>query len=67
MLDDCAKYHHQYGAFLCVRVQVQNLGEPAPVVTSFAKHPGYGHLFNSDEKFNVTVNPQFQQECISLP
>jgi hypothetical protein len=28
------------GVFLCVRVQVQNLGEPGPVVTSFAKHPG---------------------------
>jgi hypothetical protein len=34
MLDYCAEYHHQYGAFLCVRVQVQNLGEPGPVVTS---------------------------------
>jgi hypothetical protein len=62
MLDHRAEYHHQYGAFLCVRVQVQNLGEPGPVVTSFAKHP--------DEKFNVTVNPvnpQFHQACISLP
>jgi hypothetical protein len=61
MLDYCAEYHHQYGAFLCVRVHVQNLGEPGPVVTSFAKRPGYGHPFISDGKFNVTVNPQFHQ------
>ncbi len=67
MLDHHAEYHHQYGAFLCVRVQVQNPGEPGPVVTSFAKHPDYGHPFISDGKFNVTVNPQFHQACISLP
>ncbi len=67
MLDHRAEYHHQYGAFLCVRIQVQNLGEPGPVVTSFAKHPGYGHPFISEEKSNVTVNPQFHQACISLP
>jgi hypothetical protein len=66
MLDHFAEYHHQYGAVLCVRVQVQNLGEPGPVVTSFAKHPGYGRPFISDEKFNVTVNPRFHQACISL-
>jgi hypothetical protein len=57
MLDHCAEYHHQYGFFLCVRVQVQNLGELGPVVILFAKHPGYGHPFISDEKFNVTINP----------
>jgi hypothetical protein len=48
-------------------IKVQNLGEPGPVVTSFAKRPGYGHPFISDGKFNVTVNPQFHQACISLP
>jgi hypothetical protein len=49
---------------LLKEIKVQNLGEPGPVVTSFAKHPGYGHPFISDEKFNVTVNPvnpQFHQ------
>ncbi|KAH8935860.1 hypothetical protein BDL97_17G052400 [Sphagnum fallax] len=43
--------------------EIKNLGEPGPVATSFAKHPGYGHPFISDEKFNVTVNPQFHQAC----
>jgi hypothetical protein len=46
---------------LVKEIKVQNLGEPGPVVTSFAKHPGYGHPFISDEKFNVTVNPRFHQ------
>jgi hypothetical protein len=55
MLDHRAEYYYQYVAFLCVGLQVQNLGEPGPVVTSFAKHPGYGHPSISDEKFNVTV------------
>jgi hypothetical protein len=67
MLNPRPEYHHQDGAFLCVRVQVQNLGEPGPVVTSFAKHPGYAHPFISDEKFNVTVTTQFHKACISLP
>ncbi|CAK9882126.1 unnamed protein product [Sphagnum jensenii] len=53
-------------ALLVKVIKVQNLGEPGPVVTSFAKHPGYGHPFISDEKFDVTVNPQFHQACISL-
>jgi hypothetical protein len=52
---------------LVKEIKVQNLGEPGPVVTSFTKHPGYGHPFISDEKFNVTINPQFHQACISLP
>jgi hypothetical protein len=52
---------------LVKEIKVQNLGEPGPVVTSFAKHPGYGHPFISDEKFNMTVNSQFHQACISLP
>ncbi|CAK9235587.1 unnamed protein product [Sphagnum troendelagicum] len=43
--------------------EIKNLGEPGPVVTSFAKRPGYGHPFISDGKFNVTVNPQFHQAC----
>jgi hypothetical protein len=52
---------------LVKEIKVQNPGEPGPVVTSFAKHPDYGHPFISDGKFNVTVNPQFHQACISLP
>jgi len=48
-------------ALLVKEIKVQNLGEPGPVVTSFAKHPGYGHPFISDEKFDVTVNPQIHQ------
>ncbi|CAM6038561.1 unnamed protein product [Sphagnum compactum] len=46
---------------LVKEIKVHNLGDPGPVVTPFARHPGYGHPFNSDEKFNVTVNPQFHQ------
>jgi hypothetical protein len=66
MLDHRVEYHHQYVVFVCVRVHVQNLGKPSPIVSSFAKHAGYGHPFILDEKFNVTINPQFHQAYISL-
>jgi hypothetical protein len=56
-----AKSGIDFYSFIGFFVIVQNLGEPGPVVTSFAKHPGYGHPFISDEKFHVTVNPLFHQ------
>ncbi|CAK9210433.1 unnamed protein product [Sphagnum troendelagicum] len=41
---------------LVKEIKVQNLGEPGPVVTSFAKHPGYGHPFISEEKSNAHLS-----------